>query len=133
MGGEFAYMSPEWAQEVKNRLQTELSPETMNHVTTSVCYVYLDCPDGKDKYQYFRCEDGKVVDLYVDEGAPPKAEFTITGKYDVYAKITRGEIKAHQALMTGKIRLKGNMVKALKLASVADRLNKVIEKVPTRY
>ncbi len=35
--------------------------------------------------------------------------------------------------MSGKLRLKGNMVKALKLASLADRINKVLEKIPARY
>ena len=33
--------------------------------------------------------------------------------------------------MTGKLKLKGNMVKALKLASLADRLNKVLATIPT--
>jgi len=35
--------------------------------------------------------------------------------------------------MTGKLKLKGNMVKALKLASVVDRLNKVIAKIQAEY
>jgi putative sterol carrier protein len=35
--------------------------------------------------------------------------------------------------MTGKLKLKGNMVKALKLASIADRLNKVLATIPAQY
>jgi putative sterol carrier protein len=35
--------------------------------------------------------------------------------------------------MTGKLRLKGNMVKALKLASVADKVNKVLSTIPAEY
>ncbi len=35
--------------------------------------------------------------------------------------------------MTGKLKLKGNMVKALKLAAIADRMNKVLAKIPVRY
>ena len=35
--------------------------------------------------------------------------------------------------MTGKLKLKGNMVKALKLASLADRINKVLATIETAY
>jgi putative sterol carrier protein len=35
--------------------------------------------------------------------------------------------------MTGKIKLKGNLTKALRLAAVADRLNKVLSQIPTQY
>jgi putative sterol carrier protein len=35
--------------------------------------------------------------------------------------------------MTGKLKLKGNMVRALKLASVADRLNKVLSGIDAQY
>ena len=35
--------------------------------------------------------------------------------------------------MTGKLKLKGNLARALKLAAVADRLNKVLAKIPTQY
>ena len=71
--------------------------------------------------------------MLVGEGEPPKAEFVISGNYDVFAKITRGELGAQRALMTMKLKLKGNMVKALKLASLADRLNKVLAGIPTEY
>ncbi len=35
--------------------------------------------------------------------------------------------------MTGKLRLKGNMVKALGLSAVVDRMNKVLATIPTVY
>jgi hypothetical protein len=35
--------------------------------------------------------------------------------------------------MGGKLRLKGNMVKALSLSSVVDRLNKVLSEIPCEY
>jgi len=35
--------------------------------------------------------------------------------------------------MSGKLRLKGNMVKALSLASIVDRLNKVLSEIPCEY
>ncbi len=67
------------------------------------------------------------------EGDPPQSDFRVTGPYDIFAGLTQGKIKSQRALMSGKLRLKGNMVKALKLASLADRINKVLGKIPARY
>jgi len=38
-------------------------------------------------------------------------------------------LESQRALMTGKIKLKGNLTKALRLAAVADRLNKVLSQI----
>jgi len=127
------YLSEEWRDEAEKRLKTELPPERMNFVTTSMSNIYRNCPDGKDRFLFFKFEEGRFAELLVGEGLPPKAEFAITGDYDVFAQITRGELGAQKALMTLKLKLKGNMVKALKLSSLADRLNKVLAKIPTEY
>jgi len=133
MTEKVAYLSSQWRDEVEKRLKSELSPEKMKFITTSVAFNYTNCPQGKDRYLYFKCEEGAITEVLVDEGDPPQAEFTITGNYDLFAQITQGTIKSHRALMSGKLRLKGNMVKALKLASLADRLNHIMAQIPTIY
>jgi hypothetical protein len=35
--------------------------------------------------------------------------------------------------MNGKLRLTGNMVKALSLASIVDRFNKILSEIPCEY
>ena len=129
----FQYLSQDWRDEAEKRLNAELPPERMNYVTSSMTNLYKNCPDGKNRFLFFKFEDGRFADMQVGEGEPPKAEFVISGNYDVFAKITRGELGAQRALMTMKLKLKGNMVKALKLASLADRLNKVLASIPTEY
>ncbi len=134
MSEKFVYLSKEWRDEAERRLKEELPPERMNFITSSMTNIYKNCPpDGESKYLYFRFQDGKFAEMLVGTGDPPKAEFTITGDYQTFAKITRGELGAQKALMTLKLKLKGNMVKALRLASLADRLNKVLAKIPTTY
>jgi len=125
------YLTEEWRAEAERRLKSELTPERMNHITASMSNVYLDCPDGGSKYLVFRFEDGALTELGLGTGDPPEAEFHITGAYDVFAQISRAELGAQKALMTGK--LKGNMIKALKLAAIADRLNKVLAGIPAVY
>ena len=67
------------------------------------------------------------------EGESPEAEFRIIGSYEVFAAISKGELGSQKALMTGKLRLKGNMAKALRLAPLADRINKVLSTIPAQY
>jgi len=95
--------------------------------------IYTHCPDGKTHFLFFRFEEGIFKAVTTGTHEPPKAEFMITGDYQVFAKISRSELGSHKALMTGKLKLKGNMIKALKLASVADRINKVISTIDAQY
>lgn len=130
---KFEYLSLEWTQEAERRLQTDLSPEKMKHLTSSMLTVYTACPDGVDRAIYYRVVDGVVQEVSLWEKNLPQAEFTITGDYETFAQISRAELKARAALMSGKMALKGNLVKALRLASVVDRLNQVLSTIPTEY
>lgn len=128
-----AYLSPAWRDEALRRLQAELTPDKMNNVTTSMSNIYKNCPGGEEKFLFVECKDGKVTRVETGAGEPPQAEFRIIGDYETFAKISRAELGAQKALMTGKLKLKGNLARALKLASVSDRLNKVLAKIPAKY
>ena len=95
--------------------------------------IFKNCPGGVEKFLFVECKDGKVTRVETGTGDAPDAEFQIIGDYETFAKISRAELGAQKALMTGKLKLKGNLAKALKLASVSDRLNKVLAQVPTQY
>ncbi len=127
------YLSPAWAAEAQKRLREQLTPETMKFVTSSMLTVYHNCPDGKERALYYKIQDGVFQDVSVREGEMPEAEFIISGDYDTFAKISRAELGSRSALMGGKLRLKGNMVKALSLASIVDRLNKVLSTIECEY
>jgi putative sterol carrier protein len=129
----YRYLSPEWVAEAERRLQADLTPEKMKHITSSMLTVYIDCPDGQDRALYYGVGDGVVEELSLVEGDWPEAEFTITADYETFARISRAELKARAALMSGKMTLKGNLVKALRLAPVVDRLNEVLATIPADY
>ena len=129
----FKYISPEWAEEAHRRLKAELTPEKMKHVTSSMVTFNRNCPDGKDRAVYYKFVDGVIDQVTVVECEPPPAEFRITGNYETFAKISRAEMGSRAALMSGKLRLDGNMVKALSLSAVVDRMNKVLSTIPTEY
>jgi putative sterol carrier protein len=131
--GEYVYLSPEWAQEATRRLQEDLTPEKMKHLTSSMLTVYTGCPDDADRAVYYRVVEGVVQEVSLQEGDLPEAEFTITSDYETFAQISQAQLKARAALMSGRMTLKGNLVKALRLASVVDRLNEVLSTIPTQY
>jgi len=133
MTDKLTYLSGRWRDEAEKRLKMELDPEKMKHITSSMSNIYTNCPDGNDRYLFFGFRDGRLETLSIGEGEPPEAEFRITGSYETFARISRAELGSQRALMTGKLKLKGNMVKALKLASIADRLNKVLATIPAAY
>jgi len=127
------YLSPEWTQEACRRLRAELDADKMKHVTSSMLTVYKNCPDGQDRALYYKFVDGVIDELSLREGDLPEAEFRIIGDYETFAKISRAEMGSRSALMSGKLTLKGNMVKALSLSAVVDRMNKVLATIPTAY
>jgi hypothetical protein len=130
---KFTYLSPEWAEEAARRLKERLSADKMKYLTSSMLTIYTDCPDGRDRAVYYAIVDGVVDEVSLQEGELPEAEFTITSDYETFAAISRAELKARAALMSGNMTLKGNLVKALKLAPVVDRLNQVLATIPTEY
>ena len=133
MSDRVKYLSSEWHAMAGEALREQISPDKMKNITASMSNIYKNCRDGKERFLFVSLKDGAVADFQVGEGPPPKAEFRITGDYEVFSRITRAELGAHTALMTGKLKLKGNMVKALKLAPLADRINKVFSTLPTIY
>lgn len=133
MSDRVEYLSGEWHAMAEKALREQITPDKMKNITTSMSNIYKNCPDGKERYLFVSLKEGVIADFQVGEGESPKAEFRITGDYEVFCRITRAELGAHTALMTGKLKLKGNMVKALKLASLADRINKVFSTLPTIY
>ena len=130
---DLIYLSPEWAAEGRRRVEAELTPEKLHNVTSSMSNIYKNCPDGKDRYFYVAFKDGKVAGFETGEGEPPKAEFKIIADYDTFAKISRTELGAVKALTSRKLTLRGNMAKALRLAPLVDKLNKVLATIPTDY
>jgi len=127
------YLSPEWTAEASSRLRTKLTPEQMKFLTSSMLTIYHNCPDGIDRALYYAIKDGTFTDISVRLEPFPEVEFVISGDYEVFAKISRAEIGSRSALMSGKLRLQGNMVKALSLASIVDRFNKILSEIPCDY
>ena len=127
------YLSPEWTAEANKLLREQLTAAEMKFTTSSMLSLYHNCPDGKDRALYFKIENGIFTDISVREHPLPQAEFVISGDYETFAKITRTQLDSRVALLSGKLRLNGNMIKALMLTPIVDRFNKILSGIPCEY
>jgi hypothetical protein len=133
MAEPLAYLGDEWRDEAERRLSAELDADDLKRVTTSLTNVYRSCPDGGARYVHVAYRDGRLADLRVGMGAAPPAEFRVTGDYEVFARVTRGELGSQRAIVSGLLTLEGSLWKALRLVTIADRLNRVLAGIPTRF
>jgi len=129
----YRYISPEWAAEAYKRLRQELTAEKMKYMTVSMVTQYKNCPDGKERALYYKFVKGVVQALSIVEGELPPADFVISGDYEVFSRVARGELSSRAATTSGKLRMRGSMVKAVSFAAVAERMNKVLTSIPTKY
>jgi len=86
------YLSPEWAAEAAKRLRSQLTPEQMKNLTSSMLTIYHNCPDGVERALYYAIENGVFTDISVREEPWPEVEFVISGDYETFAKISRAEM-----------------------------------------
>ena len=62
-----------------------------------------------------------------------KSEFLLNGKYSVWKKIIKGEQDPMRALMTGKIKVKGQMTSLLKQTRPAKITMETFQKIETVF
>lgn len=62
--------------------------------------------------------DGNTSPPSFVEGGTDNEEVTLTMKPEIFVKITNGEMIAPVAMATGKVKAKGNLMKAMSLAKV---------------
>ena len=72
------YLSMEWRDEAERKLTTELPPERMNFVTSSMSNIYLNCPGGNEKYLFFNSRH-----LFRDRHDQVRSHFLVPHSGDV--------------------------------------------------
>jgi putative sterol carrier protein len=97
-------------------------------------FLYVIAPDKDFDQEYVYYLDlyhGKVRDHYrVESRDAKKAEFMYIGKYGNWLKLGQGKLDGMKALLTGKMKLKGNMTKAMKYTRAAAELTRAAQRVP---
>lgn len=114
------FLTAEWGEEFKKLLTDTFSPEkTPSKLTLSLCECYNKVPQcgGDTVWFMYTLKDGVMTSVERGEGRAnaPAADYTSDSDYDIFVKTMTGELSTTKALISGKIKLKGSLTKALKM------------------
>jgi putative sterol carrier protein len=59
------------------------------------------------------------------------APYKLSGKYSTWTKVITGKLNPTQAMLTGQLRVKGDLVRLLKYTAAAIAMVKAAQEVPT--
>jgi putative sterol carrier protein len=78
----------------------------------------------------YRIENGKIVEVYPTER---ESTFRISAPYGIWVDILTGKLGANKALMTRKLKVKGNFMKLLKYSEGILRWVEILKTLPTEF
>ena len=104
------YLSESWFDEVNEAAGASASlKEATAGVRLVIQQVVTGGPDGEVRY-WLRMEDGTVEGRLGDaEAAGVEPDATFTQSYRTAVAVSRGELRAEDALLAGRIRLRGDL------------------------
>ena len=114
------FLTEEWSDEFIALAKDTFSPgKTPSKVTVTLCECYNKVPQcgGDTVWFMYTFKDGVITDITRGTGrtSAPAADYVSDADYDISVKNIVGELSSAKALTSGKIKLKGNLMKGLKL------------------
>lgn len=135
---QVVFPSADWVKELKQQLNTSpayadaaknwegdfyfvIEPEKGQPFADAV-YLYMDLWHGE-------CRDAFLVD---SKGAKAPA-FVMSGPYSKWKKIVTAKLDPLQGLMTGQLKLKGNMVMIMKNVKAAQEMVRACTRIDAQF
>lgn len=112
--------------------------ETVGGVSLSLLMVVTDRPGLDGEAIFIEFDEGelkhvKAGDREKFEDRYADTEFTVWAPYNTFAEIHAGRLNEKLAVLSGRVRLKGSMFRALKLLKVVEKLNAILREEPATY
>ncbi len=128
------FCSEEYLQEVMKRTNSdEEYLKLAKGDYTSYTFIIEPEPEkgvNKRLVMGYTVEDGKFTSIW--SGEKP-TEFVISGKYGVWVDILRGKLGVTRAFLTRKLKVKGNLMKLLKMTKSTNRWLEILRTIPTEF
>jgi putative sterol carrier protein len=124
------FLSEEWAATLKEALNADEAFRSAA-ADTSARIQQVITQDGDQETRYWIVLEKGAIDMGIGDLDPVDA--TITQSYETAAALSRGEVNAVTAFMTGKIKVAGNMGLLLSLQGVLTRLPAAMSSIQTEY
>ncbi len=130
------YLTEPWAEEALAAVESdEAVAKAVKGLKLSILTIVLQAPpdrygfvyaafDGRGLSEYRVGYDYDSVTNNIEEPT-----FVVSGPYEVFAQIQRGDLTERRALLTGKLHLTGSLIKALRHMSAMETITRAINKV----
>jgi putative sterol carrier protein len=131
---EMEFVSKEYIKEVMARTNAdEKYLELAKEENASYTFI-LQAEPGKgvekDIVFGYNAEKGVMTDVWLGE---KKTELVIAGKYGVWVNTLIGKTGATKAFLTRKLKVRGNLMKILRLANATERWLEILRMIPTEF
>ncbi|MBI2077342.1 MAG: SCP2 sterol-binding domain-containing protein [Euryarchaeota archaeon] len=131
------FLTKPWIEESRKRL--EASKEFLaaaKNVNAAMVNVVTDVPWAATLFLYYRFGEGKIQEILVGDDAKIAErpfELKSTGTYETFKAINQGKMGITAAVLGRKVKLEGNLSKALSYVRPINAMNEVLRGIPTEY
>lgn len=124
------FLTADWAQEVTDALnQHEGFNNAIGSSELKFQFVTEDGPDGEIDY-YLSAANGSATMALGEIDSP---DVTVKQSYDTATAISKGEMSAQTAFMTGKVKVSGNLAKLMQHQSVLSQWSAAVSSLDVEY
>lgn len=123
------FLSDEWANELKTRLNASDAFREGIGSTTARLQQVITSADGERRY-WMRTQGG-TIDM--GQGDIEQPDATITQDYDTAAALARGGLNPVGAYMSGKLKIAGNLMLLMQLQGALAELPRVMQDMDVDY
>jgi putative sterol carrier protein len=124
------FLSEEWAVAVEDALNANESFRSQAGSHKAAIQNVVTSPDGEKRY-WFKLDGGEARVGIGESDGPVDA--TITQDYETAAALSRNEVSATAAYMSGKLRVSGDLMKLMQLQGVLGQLPVALRDVDVDY
>jgi putative sterol carrier protein len=123
------YLTEDWAKSVTEALNADAGFQQQASGKTVKLQNVVTGQDGETKY-YFTLQDGQAA---VGLGDLDDAEATLTADYDTSVALSKNELNATAAYMSGKLKIQGDLMKLMQLQGLFNAMPAAVKEVEVEY
>ena len=124
------FLTEEWLQAVQSALNANESFKSAAGSQTARIQQVITTPDGEKRY-WLKLEGGQVTLGSGD--SPDQVDATITQDYETAAAISKSELNATAAYMSGKLRVAGDLMKLMQLQGALGQMPAALKDLDVEY
>lgn len=135
---KYVFPSDEWVKQLENELNTSAAYAEAAQNWEGDFYFVIDPDKGgavqETAYLYMDLWHGKCRSAYrVADKSEKTPAFIMSGTYGKWKRVVTAQLDPIQGLMTGQLKLKGNMVMIMKNVKAAQEMVKACTRIEAEF